>query len=375
MGFNLDVFLDELKYLVNTESGSMDIEGLNKMADFFEKKFKELDFIVDRIELSTGPCLKMCSNDSDMIDILMIGHMDTVFKKGITEEWSFSMDDEKAYGPGVSDMKAGLLQMYEICKVLGPEFLKKHNICVIMNPDEEISSAESKNVIIEETKKAKNAFIFESSRLNGALVKQRKGLVKYILKFTGVAAHSGVDPENGRSAVNALAKTIVNMLDLVNLDDGRNLNFGTLKGGTVANVVAEHAEAHLDLRYERDDQIEEVEKRLDEMVKMAEEAEVKMEIIKTGARPPLNPTEKSMALIELFNEVAAKEGETLEWVATGGGSDGNFTSYYGTPTIDAVSAPGAGGHSTREYLEITKIEGRVKLLTKLIQTMAERNVI
>ncbi len=374
MEFKLDVFLDELEYLVNTESGSMDIEGLNKIADFFEEKFEGLDFIIDRMDLKTGPCLKMCSNDSDVIDILMIGHMDTVFKKGVTEEWAFSMDEEKAYGPGVSDMKAGLLQMYEICRSLGKDFLKKHNICVIMNPDEEISSAESKSVIIEESKRAKNAFIFEPSRVNGGMVKQRKGLTKYILKFTGVAAHSGVDPENGRSAINSLARTIVEMLELVDLPS-RNLNFGTIKGGTVANVVAEHAETHLDLRYERDDQIEEVERKLEEMVKKAAEDEVLMEIIETGARPPLNPTEKSLALIELFNEVEESEGTTLDWVATGGGSDVNFTSYHGVPTIDAISAPGGGGHSYREYLEIQKIEGRVKLITKLIQTMADRNVI
>lgn len=374
MEFNLDGFMKDLEYLVNTESGSMDIEGISKIADFFEEKFKSLDFIVDRIDLSTGPCLKMCSNDSDEIDVLMIGHMDTVFKKGVTEEWAFSMDDEKAYGPGVSDMKAGLLQMYEISKELGPEFLKKHNICVLMNPDEEISSAESKKIIIEETKKAKNAFIFESGRVNGAMVNKRKGLAKYILKYTGVAAHSGVDPENGRSAVNALAKMIVEMLELVDLPT-RNLNFGTLKGGTVANVVAENAETHLDLRYETDDQIEEVEKKLEEMVEKAAKDEVKMEIIKTGARPPLNPTEKSMALIELFNEVAASEGINLEWVATGGGSDGNFTSYHGTPTIDAISAPGGGGHSFREYLNYHEVEGRVKIISKLIRTMADRGVI
>lgn len=377
MDFNLEKFLKDLELLVNIESGSRDIEGITKIADFFEPKFKELGFITERIELETGPLLIMKSNNSNTNNILMAGHMDTVFPRGTTAEWSFSLDEnkKKVFGPGVADMKSGLLIMYEVIKNLDREFLDNHNICVIMNPDEEISSIESKKYIIEESKKSNNAFIFEASRDSGAMVNQRKGLAKYLIKFKGRAAHAGVDPDKGRSAIVALSKTICEIDKLVNLEEGRNLNFGLISGGTGANVVAEFAETQLDLRYVSDEQIEEVEAKLNEEIEKHKLSDVEMTVEKIGERPPLNPSEKSMELVNLFNEVAKSEGIELTWVSTGGGSDGNFTSYYGAATIDAIGAQGGLGHSRDEYLKYDTIEGRVVILTKLIKEMAEKNLI
>lgn len=377
MDFNLEKFLKDLELLVNIESGSRDIEGITKIADFFEPKFKELGFITERIELETGPLLIMKSNNSNTNNILMAGHMDTVFPRGTTAEWSFSIDEneKKVFGPGVADMKSGLLIMYEVIKNLDREFLDNHNICVIMNPDEEISSIESKKYIIEESKKSNNAFIFEASRDSGAMVNQRKGLAKYLIKFKGRAAHAGVDPDKGRSAIVALSKTICEIDKLVNLEEGRNLNFGLISGGTGANVVAEFAETQLDLRYVSDEQIEEVEAKLNEEIEKHKLSDVEMTVEKIGERPPLNPSEKSMELVNLFNEVAKSEGIELTWVSTGGGSDGNFTSYYGAATIDAIGAQGGLGHSRDEYLKYDTIEGRVVILTKLIKEMAEKNLI
>lgn len=377
MDFNLEKFLKDLELLVNIESGSRDIEGITKIADFFEPKFKELGFITERIELETGPLLIMKSNNSDTNNILMAGHMDTVFPRGTTAEWSFSIDEneKKVFGPGVADMKSGLLIMYEVLKNLDREFLDNYNICVIMNPDEEISSIESKKYIIEESKKSNNAFIFEASRDSGAMVNQRKGLAKYLIKFKGRAAHAGVDPDKGRSAIVALSKTICEIDKLVNLEEGRNLNFGLISGGTGANVVAEFAETQLDLRYVSDEQIEEVEAKLNEEIEKHKLSDVEMTVEKIGERPPLNPSEKSMELVNLFNEVAKSEGIELTWVSTGGGSDGNFTSYYGAATIDAIGAQGGLGHSRDEYLKYDTIEGRVVILTKLIKEMAEKNLI
>lgn len=377
MDFNLEKFLKDLELLVNIESGSRDIEGITKIADFFEPKFKELGFITERIELETGPLLIMKSNNSNTNNILMAGHMDTVFPRGTTAEWSFSIDEneKKVFGPGVADMKSGLLIMYEVIKNLDREFLDNYNICVIMNPDEEISSIESKKYIIEESKKSNNAFIFEASRDSGAMVNQRKGLAKYLIKFKGRAAHAGVDPDKGRSAIVALSKTICEIDKLVNLEEGRNLNFGLISGGTGANVVAEFAETQLDLRYVSDEQIEEVEAKLNEEIEKHKLSDVEMTVEKIGERPPLNPSEKSMELVNLFNEVAKSEGIELTWVSTGGGSDGNFTSYYGAATIDAIGAQGGLGHSRDEYLKYDTIEGRVVILTKLIKEMAEKNLI
>lgn len=376
MDFNLENFLKDLESLVNIESGSRNIEGLERIADFFDPKFKELGFDVKRIPLETGPCLRMKSNTSEINNILMVGHMDTVFKKGIIKEWPFSIDREekKIYGPGVLDMKSGLLLIYEVVKNLGREFLDKYQICIIMNPDEEISSIKSKKYIIQEAERSNNAFIFEPSRVDGSMVKERKGIGKYLLEFKGKAAHSGVDPENGRSAINALARTICEIEKLVDYDKGRSINFGLISGGTAANVVAEYAKTELDLRYISDEQMNELEAALENEVRKHSEAGVKMIYTKIGERPPMNPTEKSLKLIELFNGVAESENTKLNWVKTGGCSDGNLTAFYGATTIDAIGPIGGGAHSRGEYLEYDTVENRLIIITKLIKMMAEKGM-
>lgn len=376
-GFSIESYLKNLEYLVNTESGSTDVEGIMKVAEFLSKKFEEIGMNVKVHNLEeVGPCLEIRNYPEDEnIDIMLMGHMDTVFPKGTIEEWTYSSDSNKAYGPGVIDMKSGLLNIYEMMRLMDRELRDRIKFCILMNPDEEISSRKSKEVIIRLAQNAKYAFVMEPARANGDLVKERKGLAKYLIEFIGKAAHSGVDPENGRSAIMAAARFMIEMEKQVDRDKGINLNFGTIKGGTVANVVAEHAKTELDLRYVQGEQIDIIEKELHRLAEVEKDNDIHISITRMGYRPPMNPSEKSLALIELYNKVAAELGHELNWVATGGGSDGNFTAFEGVATIDALGPIGGGAHSRREYLDINSVEPRIQMLLNLIIAMKEKNLI
>lgn len=368
--FDLNKFLIELEKLCNIESGSRDVEGISRIADYFEKLYSDMGLYINRSELKTGSCLEIKTQNTEPIDILMIGHMDTVFPKGTVAEWGYTNDGKRAYGPGVVDMKSGLLLIYEILKKLGKEFRESVNICILMNPDEEISSIESKQIIIEKAKLSKYALIFEPSRINGAMVNQRKGLSKYLIKFKGKPAHAGVDPENGRSAALALAKVMLEINQLVDLKNGLSLNFGLIKGGSAPNVIPENAEGQLDIRFTEMSQLENVYNRLLELKEELKAEEVDMEFEVIGERPPFNPGPKTMELIELFNKTAKEvEGIDLEWVSTGGVSDGNFTNFHGVPTLDAIGVIGGKAHSRDEYLEINSIEPRINIISNLIFNM------
>lgn len=369
--FELDKYMEDLKYLVNIDSGSRYLPGLNKIADYFTKEFEELGFNVKRHELEeAGPLLEIRNFPEEKeVDALFIGHMDTVFAYGTVDDWRFSTDEKKAYGPGVVDMKSGLLAIREIMKNIDKETLENVKFCILMNPDEEISSYKSKTMIKEIAQDTKFGFIMEPARVGGELVKQRKGLAKYEFQFFGRAAHSGVDPENGRNANLELARFMIELDKLVDLSAGLNLNMGTIEGGTVANVVSEHAKGVLDIRYEEAEQIANVLEEFEKLKKDALNRDIKVEIKQLGERPPMMPTEKTMELIDFYNKVAKDKGVDLEWVATGGGSDGNFLAFEGVTTIDALGVVGGGGHSRREYMEIDSVEERIGLMVSLMNEM------
>lgn len=371
MKFDINEFLKNLEFLVNTESASRDLEGLEKIGEYFANEYRGLNFFVKKIDLATGPCLIIKNNPEEDNDLLFVGHMDTVFPKGTTEDWPFSINEKekKAFGPGVIDMKASLLLMVDLIKNLDEDTRNNINFCIILNPDEEISSVESKKYIIEEAKKSKFAFVFEPSRINGDMVYERKGLAKYEFTFKGKPAHAGIDPENGRSAITALAQAVVELDKLNDYAKGRSVNVGLIKGGSSANVVAENAEAVVDLRYVNDDQKNELEEKLSELKEDLGKKDILFTYKLVGNRPPMNASKASLRLIDLFNDLALKEGINLSWTKTGGGSDGNFTQYYGAATIDGIGPVGGYSHSKREFLEYDTVEKRLIILTKLIEEM------
>lgn len=364
--FNLDKYLLELKELVNIDSGSYNKEGVKKVNDIIKEKFLELGFNVKEknFDHSVAPCLEITNTNKGKYDILILGHTDTVFKDGTVEERPYSRKEDKAYGPGVIDMKSGLLSTFYAIKNIKKEDMP--DICIGINSHEEISSIYSKDWMRELAKKSKICLVTEPARKNGELVNKRKGLARYNIDFAGKAVHSGIEPENGINAVNELGHWIVELERFNDYEKGTSLNVGIIKGGTAANVIPDNANCSIDIRFEGEDVLEKIDKRMKEMKNNPFIKGIKTEIIRRGYRPPMNPNKDTKKLEKLIQELAEKNNIKTSFVGTGGGSDANFSAIEGTPSIDGLGPIGSGAHGVNEYLEINSIEERIKLLKDII---------
>ena len=367
--FSLEEYLEQLKYVVNIDSGSRIIGGTDKVADFFEKLYKELGLSVKHIKFdeNLGPCLEIRNDlNNDKIDVLFAGHMDTVFGEGTVSDRPFKRDDDYAYGPGVMDMKAGLLSTYYLVKEL-IEMNTSINFCIALNSDEEISSISSQNWIKSLAKKSKYAFILEPGRKNGEFVYERKGLARYVVEFHGISAHAGIAPQSGASSIHEMSQWISRLILLNNYEIGTSLNVGKISGGTGANVVCDYAVCHIDTRFDDIEENKKIELELESLLKNTFDKRVKVEVIREGFRPPMRKTENTSRLMELMNKKGEELGLDVKWTKTGGGSDGNFIAFEGCTVIDGAGPAGDGAHSNNEILQIITVYPRIKLLLETIK--------
>lgn len=372
---NLGQYLKDLEEIVNIDSGSEDLTGCLQMAAYFANRFEEAGFDV-RISREPGkhPHVEARSftRKSDEIDILFMGHMDTVFPKGTVQQRPFCIENGKARGPGAADMKSGVLLAFYLAKEIKEKALPL-NLCIAFNSDEEIGSADSVDWLKELGTKAKYCFNFEPGRDTGAFVKERKGVYDYHVTFQGIPAHAGVAPEKGASAVTEMARWV---WALTNLDaplQGTTLNPGIVKGGSASNVVAEHAEMLIDLRYTQDSELKRIERVFDEMVAYPRVTGVKVSWERKEGFPPMMPSSRTEGMIELMKEAAAALGQVPPtFASTGGGSDANNLGGLPVSVMDGCGPVGGGYHSNKEYLVLSSIEQRFQLILKTITAIAGR---
>ncbi len=373
--FNLSNYLEDLKYLVNIDSGSDYPEGTAKVAEFFERKFTAMGWQVktNNLDALVGPCLEIVNSSSESYDILLMGHMDTVFKTGTAAERPFVIQGDKAFGPGVNDMKAGLLSIYYALRSLQDEDeLNNISVCIAFNSDEEISSKISRPWLEALSRKSKYALVLESARADGNLVNKRKGVGRYKIEISGVAAHSGVDHKSGCSAIQELAQWIIALHERTNYQIGTTVNVGVVAGGTSVNVVADHASAEVDLRIFDLHEAEVIEGLMKQLVDKPRTPGVMAKVTGGVTRPPMNPSAKTLQLCSRVEQIGSELGIKIGWTATGGGSDGCFSAKLGVPTIDGLGPVGGGSHGSNEYLLINTIEPRLYLLRRIIQDIAAR---
>lgn len=370
MNFLLKEYLQELEYLVNIDSGSWDAEGTAKIADYFKKKFTDIGWSVKKHQFdeAVGPCLEITNGDTQQFDILLIGHMDTVFTKGTAAARPFCIRDNKAYGPGVNDMKASLLSLYYAIKDLDEAgILDKASICVAMNSDEEISSRYSTPWIRTLAKKSRYAIVVEPARIDGTMVNKRRGVGRYYIEFTGVASHTGVSPEKGISAINEMANWTVALHGLTNLAAGTNLNVGVVSGGTTANTVAEKCNIEVDLRISDLAEAERVDNAIRELLANPKTPGIKVSVKGGVTRPPMNPTPEALDLCKAVEKIGKELGVDVIFKATGGASDANTTGALGVPSLDGLGPIGGYAHTANEYLDIESVKPRLELLRGTIE--------
>jgi glutamate carboxypeptidase len=366
--------LQFIEVLVSIDSGSYYKQGVDKIGELLDKSYKELGFnvIVEEQE-EYGNHLIIEHKDAVDPKIIILAHMDTVFPEGTAAERPFRIEGNRAYGPGVIDMKASQASVLYAVKALineGDEGYK--NIRIVLNSDEEIGSPSSRVIIEREATGRKYALVMEPARKDGSLVSARRGKGNYTLIVEGKAAHSGIEPEKGRSAIEELAHKIIQLHELSDHEKGISVNVGLIEGGSSANTVSDHAEAQIDVRIKKMDQVVLLEERLEEICSSSDVVGTKISLEGEMNRPPMEKNKKTRALLRIIQDVGDEIGVEIEDTATGGGSDASYTSSLGVATIDGLGPVGGNAHSNNEYLEIPSLVERTLLLATIIQRLTNK---
>jgi glutamate carboxypeptidase len=297
--------------------------------------------------------------------VLLLGHFDTVHDLGTLQEMPWRHHQGRLYGPGVFDMKAGIVQMMFALWALRENAGElPRPVTVFLVSDEEEGSGSSRRITERLAKRCAAVLVCEPSGPGGALKTARKGVGGFTLRVTGHAAHSGLDFEKGHSAILELAGQVRALSGLTDLKRGITLNVGVIRGGTRTNVVAAEAIAEVDLRVARKSDGAVMERKVRQL--RAVNPKCTLHIEGGINRPPLERTKHVAALFELARKLGRELGFELNEIAVGGGSDGNFTADIGIPTLDGLGAVGDGAHAAREHVIASELPRRAALLAGLI---------
>jgi glutamate carboxypeptidase len=372
-----DGFVAALERMVNVDCGSFTPEGVNEIADLCQERFEAGGWKVERLqhepaegEERLGDLVVGRLEGSGGPRILMVGHTDTVFDPGTVAERPFRIEGDRAFGPGVSDMKGGLLTGFFAVEVLQEAgFEGFGRITYICNPDEEIGSPWSREVIKAQVADADVALVLEAARENGDVVSARKGVSDYRIEILGRASHAGVEPERGRSAILEAAHMTVALQELNDRWPGVTVNVGVVQGGTRPNVVAERCTIHVDVRSPIEETLAAAEAEVERIANAHVVPDVTANVTGGKWHRPMEKGEGGARLAALVTDVAREIGFELEDASTGGASDANTTSAAGVPTLDGLGPIGGDDHGPREWLDLTSVVPRITLLSGLVSRL------
>lgn len=365
------LFLSDLQALVDLDCGSHDKAGVDEAGRLVEKRLRADGWAIERLPDDTwGDTLVATLDGGGTSHVVLMGHLDTVFDTGTAAERPFRVEETTAYGPGVTDCKAGVLAGVNAVAALKATGTPFGRITYLLTPDEEVGSPSSKNHIRAYASGADAAFCLECARENGDIVMARKGCVDLVVDITGRAAHAGVEPEKGVNAALDAAKTTIALQELNGRWPGVTVNVGVIHAGSRPNIVCPSARLEVDVRAV---ELATFQTALEEVERVACEVHVEgvtKTLMRTGTHPPMEPTDKSDALVAKALDLAAQLGIETKACRTGGAADANTTSAMGVPTIDGLGPVGGNDHSPAEFLDLTSITPRVTLLAALIGTLA-----
>lgn len=368
----LNEYLAQLEELINIDSGSFDPDGINRVASYMEKLFLGTGWLVERKKLdpATGDLLVVKNREAERYDVMLMGHMDTVFPRGTAAGRPFTRDERFAYGPGVADMKQGVLAMYWVAKSLSPETLDKANIVIVCNPDEEIGSVFSNREVHRIAEKADRIFVFEAAAADGRHCFSRKGMIDMELEFTGKAAHSGyIFTTDNASAIEEAAKWVTAMLALADREKTTSVNIGTFCGGTATNVVPASCVIGAEVRSNTNGELDRVENALSAMMAAPFTPGVTVRFKSKHRILPMPLTDRTAAYIGRARAVADKLGIPFDGAHRGGISDANQLADTGAVILDAMGPGGDNDHCPEEYLDLTQVEPCIRLTCALIDDM------
>ncbi|MEV0829817.1 M20 family metallopeptidase [Nonomuraea rubra] len=363
--------LDDLRAVVEQETHSYDkamlVRGLRELRARTVGHLGTPDDEILHEGGGHGDVLELYYRGTAPGTVLMLGHYDTVWPTGTLAGWPFAVLEGKATGPGVFDMKTGLVQSIWALRGLRELGLPHPGVRFLFNGDEEIGSPASREHIEAASEDVLATLVFEAS-LDGALKTARKGVGLFNVTVTGVEAHAGLDPYAGASAVHALAEIVTMLAAAGSRERGTTVNVGLISGGTGRNVTAGRATCGVDVRVTDPAEMG----RIDDVFAALHASDPRVKVSATGEwnRPPMVRNPASQRLFKELQKVAAGFGWLVDEAAVGGASDGNFVSALGRPVLDGLGAVGDGAHARHEHVVIEHIPERTALTMGLIAALA-----
>ena len=354
----IEPMLDDLRTLVEVESPSRDLDALRTSAETLASMMHRLLGSAPKIvESPAGAHVHWTGGPN--AKVLIVGHHDTVFPKGALAARPFTVSDGRATGPGVFDMKAGIVQALHAIASLDDRSVVE----ILITADEEVGSVHSRDLIVERARHCGAVLVLEPSADGGALKTGRKGTGTFEVRVHGRASHAGLEPEKG---VNSLVEAATQVLRIATFGDpsrGTTVTPTVASAGTADNVVPALTTVYVDVRVEHADERERVDRSMAELA--AAHPEARIEILGGFNRPPM-PTSASEKLFPVAIDAAAEIGlDGLRGIAVGGGSDGNFTAAAGGPTLDGLGAGGGGAHADHEWVDVATMPTRALLLASI----------
>jgi glutamate carboxypeptidase len=353
---------------VEIESPSQNKAAIDRLAAFFAQEFSQRGAEVQVLTHATaGSAVVAEFWPGAEKPILLLGHLDTVWEIGTLAEMPFQVQDGRAYGPGIYDMKSGIVcGMWAVQALAALNLTPAGPVRFFLNADEEVSSIAFREHMLAEARRARAVLVLEPAAAQGALKTARKGVGEFQITVRGRSAHAGINPSAGVNAISELARQIPRIEKLARPMRGLTLNVDVIQGGTRSNVIPELATARIDVRVPTATDREKIERQMRALSPFHPEATLEI----TGGinRPPL---ERKMA-ISLFrkaHQLGRRMGLELKEAATGGGSDGNFTAALGIPTLDGLGGTGDGAHARNEHVIVRELPQRAALLAALVATI------
>jgi len=382
-------FLNTLKDLVNIESSSRDIEGLNIIAKQVAQQLKntgaQVEIItnhdiyrMDDTPEQVGPVVKATHKGKGQTNIMLIAHMDTVYPKGSLAKQPFRIEGDKAYGLGIIDDKQGVASIIHILSILKKlNYQDYGTITVLMNSDEEISSPGSRKLISKIAQQQDVIFSFEGGGTDGSLRLATSGIGAAYLEVKGKASHAGVKPEDGVNALTELSHQILQLQDLSDAKTGLKLNWTVATAGKTRNAIPEEAQAQADVRALDNADFKKVERILAERIKNKKLKDSQVAVKFELRRPPLSASEQARSIAKQAQQIYLQEFKqplNILTEATGGGTDAAFAALDSkAAVIEGMGVSGYGAHSNQaEYILVESIVPRLYMATRLIMDISEQ---
>ncbi|MBI3404912.1 MAG: M20 family metallopeptidase [Acidobacteria bacterium] len=368
-----DAMVGLLGRLVRRESPSFNKAAVDRCAQMVAKEWRKIGAQVALIEQEHRGAQVRAElwngTGRPTGQVMVLGHMDTVYDVGTLAKMPFRVAGGRAYGPGTFDMKAGLVMaLYAASAAQAVGAAQRKNWVFLWTSDEEIGSDTARKMIEQEARRSDTVLVLEPAfGKEGRLKTSRKGVGEIELLVTGRASHAGINPQDGVNAIHELALQIERVMRLNNPQRGTTVNVDVIEGGTRSNVIAESARAQVDVRVTSMREARQLEEKFQSLYPFLPGA--KLEVHGAIDRPPLERTAEVVRLFRHAQQLMSDIGFALGEASTGGGSDGNFTAALGIPTLDGLGAVGDGAHSQHEHIVIRALPGRAALIAGLLATL------